>query len=102
MVAIDEQSQISEHDAIDAFHSFLKNSLAQARAEKLLDDDTLSSAEADLMISGTLIIVSKFHALPTKTHLLQAPPYVSSLPRFVQRRTHHPYRCHALQSHRHH
>lgn len=38
----------------DSFHSYLRSSLSQAKAERLLDEDLLSSAEADLMITGTL------------------------------------------------
>ena len=36
----------------NSFHSYLKSSLTQAKAEKLLGADILSSAEADLMITG--------------------------------------------------
>ena len=43
---------LSEQQVSDGFHSFLANALAQAKAEKLLDVETLSSAEADLMICG--------------------------------------------------
>ena len=43
---------LSEEEVIDGFHIFLQSSLAQAKAEKLLDVDTLASAEADLMVSG--------------------------------------------------
>lgn len=39
----------------DSFHSYLKKSLAQAKAEKLIDVDLLASAEGDLMITGALI-----------------------------------------------
>jgi len=34
---------------VEAFHGYLKGALAQARAEHLLDNDTLASAEADIM-----------------------------------------------------
>jgi len=43
---------LSEEQVINGFHVFLQTALAQAKAERLLDVDTLSSAEADLMISG--------------------------------------------------
>ena len=43
---------LSEEQVISGFHLFLQTALAQAKAERLLDVDTLSSAEADLMISG--------------------------------------------------
>ena len=44
---------LSEEEVIDGFHIFLQSALAQAKAEKLLDADTLASAEADLMVSGS-------------------------------------------------
>lgn len=36
----------------DCFHSYLKSSLTQAKVERLVDTELLSSAEADLMITG--------------------------------------------------
>jgi len=45
-------SQLSEQLIQDSFHSYLKSSLSQAKAERLLDADLLSSAEGDLMITG--------------------------------------------------
>jgi len=45
-------SQLSEQYIQDSFHSYLKSSLTQAKAERLLDADILSSAEGDLMITG--------------------------------------------------
>ena len=45
-------SQLSEKYVQDSFHSYLKSSLAQAKAERLLDADLLASAEGDLMITG--------------------------------------------------
>jgi len=47
-------SQLSEQYVQDSFHSYLKSSLTQAKAERLLDVDVLASAEADLMITGAL------------------------------------------------
>lgn len=47
-----EPPTISEQQVIDGFHLFLQSALAQAKAEKLLDAETLASAEADLMVSG--------------------------------------------------
>ena len=44
--------RLTEEQVSDAFHSYLKSSLAQAKAERLLDLELLSSAEADLMITG--------------------------------------------------
>ena len=49
---IDEEGRLDEHYVQDAFHSYLKISLAQAKAERLLDVTVLSSAEEDLMITG--------------------------------------------------
>ncbi|GJJ12587.1 hypothetical protein Clacol_006830 [Clathrus columnatus] len=43
---------LSEQQVIDGFHSFLQSALTQAKAEKLLDTETLASAEADLMVSA--------------------------------------------------
>jgi hypothetical protein len=44
---------------VEAFHSYLKNALAHARTEHLLDNETLASAEADIMIAGTLLTISQ-------------------------------------------
>jgi hypothetical protein len=55
---IDEEGRLDERYVQDAFHSFLKSSLAQAKAERLLDVKVLSSAEADLMIAGAFIQAS--------------------------------------------
>lgn len=44
---------------MEAFHNYLKSALAQARAERLLDNETLASAEADIMIAGGLLAVSE-------------------------------------------
>lgn len=44
---------LSEEYVQDCFHSYLKSSLAQVKAEGLLDITVLSSAESDLMITGT-------------------------------------------------
>lgn len=45
-------TQLSERYIQDSFHSYLKSSLTQAKVERLLDADLLSSAEGDLMITG--------------------------------------------------
>jgi hypothetical protein len=47
------EGALSEAYIQDCFHSYLRSSLAQAKAERLLDVDVLASAEADLMITGT-------------------------------------------------
>jgi len=44
---IDEDGRLDEQYVQDAFHTFLKSSLAQAKAERLLDVKVLSSAEED-------------------------------------------------------
>ncbi|KAF4615782.1 hypothetical protein D9613_012396 [Agrocybe pediades] len=66
---------LSEQYIQDAFHSYLKSSLAQAKAERLLDDDVLASAEGDLMITGPALCLY-FAALRCTTN----PPSVP-LPR---------------------
>lgn len=55
---IDEEGRLDEQYVQDAFHTFLKSSLAQAKAERLLDVAILSSAEEDLMITGAFIQAS--------------------------------------------
>jgi hypothetical protein len=47
-----DEGPLDEQYVQDAFHSYLKSSLAQAKAERLLDVEVLSSAEGDLMITG--------------------------------------------------
>ncbi|RDB28721.1 hypothetical protein Hypma_014957 [Hypsizygus marmoreus] len=68
-------SQLSEEYIQDSFHSYLKSSLTQAKVEKLLDADVLSSAEGDLMITGPALCLY-FAALRCTTN----PPSVP-LPR---------------------
>lgn len=43
---------LSEEQVQDAFHSYLKSSLTQAKVEGLLPPNVLSSAEGDLMVTG--------------------------------------------------
>lgn len=43
---------LTDEIAMNAFHKFLTLALAQAKAERLLDEDTLASAEADIMVAG--------------------------------------------------
>ncbi|KAF8995023.1 hypothetical protein BDQ17DRAFT_1366074 [Cyathus striatus] len=66
---------LSEELIQNSFHSYLKSSLAQAKAERLLDADVLSSAEGDLMITGPALCLY-FAALRSTT----SPPSVP-LPR---------------------
>ncbi|KIY69301.1 hypothetical protein CYLTODRAFT_489006 [Cylindrobasidium torrendii FP15055 ss-10] len=68
-------SALSEDYIQDAFHNYLKSSLRQAKAERLLDEDILSSAEGDLMITGPALCLY-FAALRCTTN----PPSVP-LPR---------------------
>ncbi|KAF8881318.1 hypothetical protein BD779DRAFT_1445586 [Infundibulicybe gibba] len=68
-------ARLSEQLIQDSFHSYLKSSLAQAKAERLLDADVLSSAEGDLMITGPALCLY-FAALRCTTN----PPSVP-LPR---------------------
>ncbi|KAJ7172262.1 hypothetical protein C8R46DRAFT_142139 [Mycena filopes] len=70
--------QLSESYIQDAFHSYLKSSLTQAKAERLLDADILSSAEGDLMITGPALCLY-FAALRCTT----SPPSVP-LPRHTK------------------
>jgi hypothetical protein len=51
---VDSDGRLDEEYVQDAFHSYLKSSLTQARAEHLLDVEVLSGAEGDLMITGAL------------------------------------------------
>ena len=62
---------LSEQIIQDSFHSYLRSSLAQAKAERLLDVELLSSAESDLMITGPALCLY-FAALRCTTH----PPSV--------------------------
>ncbi|KAG8715768.1 hypothetical protein FRC08_010189 [Ceratobasidium sp. 394] len=43
---------LTEAEVINGFHAFLTSALKHAKAERLLTDDLLASAEADLMICG--------------------------------------------------
>ncbi|KAH9924094.1 hypothetical protein B0H21DRAFT_781440 [Amylocystis lapponica] len=47
---------LTEEYVQDSFHSYLKSSLTHAKVEGLLDTDILSSAEGDLMITGSSIL----------------------------------------------
>ncbi|KAI0260425.1 hypothetical protein BC834DRAFT_1044599 [Gloeopeniophorella convolvens] len=72
---INGEGRLDERYVQDAFHSYLKLSLAQAKAEHLLDVELLSSAEGDLMITGPALCLY-FAALRSTTN----PPSVP-LPR---------------------
>jgi DICT domain-containing protein len=45
-------SKLDEEYVQNSFHTYLKSSLTQAKVERLIEDQVLASAEADLMISG--------------------------------------------------
>lgn len=51
-------NRLSERLVSDAFHSYLQSGLSQAKVEGLVDTEMLSSAEADLMITGVLYVFS--------------------------------------------
>ncbi|KAJ7063481.1 hypothetical protein C8F01DRAFT_1209757 [Mycena amicta] len=74
-------SALSEAYVSDAFHRFLKSSLSQAKAERLVDTSLLSSAEGDLMITGPALCLY-FAALRCVTN----PPSVP-LPRSSKSQT---------------
>jgi hypothetical protein len=78
-----EEAPLDEQYVQDAFHSYLKSSLAQAKAERLLDAELLSSAEGDLMIAGTPHPIYRLILLIS----LQGPHSVSSLPHYAARQT---------------
>ncbi|VDB83987.1 unnamed protein product [Peniophora sp. CBMAI 1063] len=71
----DADGRLSEAYVQEMFHSYLKSSLAQAKAEHLVDVQMLSSAEGDLMITGPALCLY-FAALRCTTN----PPSVP-LPR---------------------
>ncbi|KAI0035375.1 hypothetical protein K488DRAFT_43367 [Vararia minispora EC-137] len=78
----DGEGRLREEYVQDCFHSYLKSSLAQAKAEKLLDVPMLSSAESDLMVTGPALCLY-FAALRCTT----SPPSVP-LPRKEKRAPH--------------
>jgi len=53
-----EKRRLDEQYVQDAFHAFLKSSLARAKAERLLDVNALSTAEGDLIITGAFLQAS--------------------------------------------
>lgn len=68
-------ARLTESYIQDAFHSYLKSSLTQAKAERLIDTELLSSAESDLVVIGPALVLY-FAALRCTTN----PPSVP-LPR---------------------
>jgi len=43
---------LDEQNVINGFHVFLTSALSHAKAERLIDDDTLASAQNDVVIAG--------------------------------------------------
>ncbi|KAF8748445.1 hypothetical protein RHS01_10835 [Rhizoctonia solani] len=72
---MDDNQQLSEEQVMNGFHAFLVSALRHAKVERLLDDELLASAEADLMICGPALCLY-FAALRSNTN----PPGVP-LPR---------------------
>ncbi|CAE6527031.1 unnamed protein product [Rhizoctonia solani] len=72
---MDDSQQLNEEQVMNGFHAFLVSALRHAKVERLLDDDLLASAEADLMICGPALCLY-FAALRSNTN----PPGVP-LPR---------------------
>lgn len=52
---MDDNQVLSEEQVMNGFHAFLVSALRHAKVERLLDDELLASAEADLMICGKFI-----------------------------------------------
>ena len=52
---------LTEEQVMNGFHAFLVSALRHAKAERLLTDELLASAEADLMICGECCQVSSSH-----------------------------------------
>ncbi|KAI0313853.1 hypothetical protein OF83DRAFT_1086047 [Amylostereum chailletii] len=69
---LDPEGRVSEAYVQESFHSYLKSSLAQAKAERLVDVATLSSAEGDLMITGPALCLF-FAALRCTTSPASVP-----------------------------
>ncbi|KAG2060750.1 hypothetical protein BDR06DRAFT_925692 [Suillus hirtellus] len=67
--------KLDEEYVQNSFHTYLKSSLTQAKVEKLIEDQVLASAQADLMITGPALCLY-FAALRCTTN----PPSVP-LPR---------------------
>ena len=76
---IDEEGRLDEQYVQDAFHTFLKSSLAQAKAERLLDVKVLSSAEEDLMITGASFLYPNVQNLRLMTHWMVTRARIMSL-----------------------
>jgi hypothetical protein len=57
---------LTVEQVIHGFHQFLQYSLAQAKLESIIDEETLASAEADVMICGPALCLY-FAALRSST-----------------------------------
>ncbi|KAG9011785.1 hypothetical protein FRB90_007063, partial [Tulasnella sp. 427] len=72
-------SVVTDEITMNAFHKFLTLALAQAKAERLLDEETLASAEADIMVAGPALCLY-FAALRSSTTPPSIPLPPSVLP----------------------
>ena len=90
---------LSEEYVQNCFHSYLKSALTQAKAERLLDTDVLSSAEGDLMITGECQCLT---ARASRLTSIQDLHYACTLPRCALPPTHHVCLCHVHPSRLHH
>ncbi|EJD45986.1 hypothetical protein AURDEDRAFT_87515 [Auricularia subglabra TFB-10046 SS5] len=73
------EDRLSADAVIDGFHVFLTSALAQAKGERLLDEDTLASAEADIRAGPALCLF--FAALRSTTEPPSVPiPRTAVLP----------------------
>ena len=62
----DTSATLTVEQVIYGFHQFLQYSLSQAKFEKIIDEETLASAEADVMICGPALCLY-FAALRSNT-----------------------------------
>ena len=86
---VDEEARLDESYVQDAFHSYLKSSLTQAKVERLLDVEVLSSAEGDLMITGApKPLLMRPNAQSSRSD--QGPLCASTSPHYAARLLPHP------------
>ncbi|KAG9010970.1 hypothetical protein FRB95_004417 [Tulasnella sp. JGI-2019a] len=74
-----QQPALDEQNVMNGFHSFLSNALAQAKAERLLEEEILASAESDIMVAGPALCLY-FAALRSSTNPPSVPIPRSSAP----------------------
>lgn len=75
---------LTEEQVMNGFHAFLVSALRHAKVERLLTDELLASAEADLMICGKSWRISFLHATNS---LFQVPHCAYTLRLSVLTRT---------------